>query len=32
MTIVAVLSPDPGLAALAQAAPDTQFIGVGYEG
>ena len=32
ITIVAALPPDPGLAGLAQAAPDTQFIGVGIEG
>jgi hypothetical protein len=30
--IVAGLPPDPGMAALAQAAPDTQFVGVGIEG
>lgn len=30
--IVAALPPDPGMATLAQAAPDTQFIGVGIEG
>lgn len=32
MTIVAALSPDPGIAALALASPQTQFIGVGIEG
>jgi hypothetical protein len=32
MTIVAAMAPDPGLSALAQAAPKTQFIGIGIEG
>lgn len=32
MKIVTALPPDPGLATLAQSAPDTQFIGVGIEG
>lgn len=32
ITIVAALPPDPGLSALAQAAPEAQFIGVGIEG
>jgi hypothetical protein len=31
MTIVAALSPDPGLTSLSQAAPSTQFIGVGID-
>ncbi|MGA9398367.1 MAG: hypothetical protein WBV22_08930 [Anaerolineaceae bacterium] len=29
MAIVAAISPDPGLAALAQAAPETQFVAIG---
>lgn len=32
VAIVAALPPDPGLAGLSQAAPDTQFIGVGIDG
>jgi hypothetical protein len=32
ISIVTVLYPDPGLAALAQAAPQTQFIGIGIQG
>src|SRR5512136_1045927 len=32
IAIVAAISPDPGLAALAQAAPETQFVAVGING
>lgn len=31
MAIVAAIPPDPGLAALAQAAPETQFVAVGID-